>query len=109
MSMKERQGWVRGMLTGIPNSAPPPPQVPDNVVHLPQPDINERLLRIRVLDQELMSIAIDMDRLALKFNTVRAELLREREFVLEKLRIENIKNAEFAHHPPEVELLEQGP
>lgn len=100
---KPRSKWG-SILAGVPHSEPPA----DNVVHLSPPDINERLKRIRALDQKLMSYAIDMDRMAMKFNTLREELLREREGVLEALRAENIKNSEYAHNPPEVELLESG-
>jgi len=35
--MRERQGWVKGMLTGIPNSTQPPP----NIVQLPAKGFDE--------------------------------------------------------------------
>lgn len=98
---------IRSLLAGIPKSEPRPSPPSDNVVHLPRLEVTERFKRIRVLDQQLMDTAIEIDRLAMKFNSIRAELMRERAEVIEDLKHENVI-AEYAHVPPEVAMMDKG-
>lgn len=104
--MKQRSGWYNGLLSRVPNSEPPPLQ--DNIVQLPRPNLDDRAARIRDLDAALMNVAIEIDRLGLKFNTIRADLMRERAAMLNELKESGIKG-EFVHVPPEAEFLETGP
>lgn len=107
MNDQPRSKWA-SLLSGVPRSVPPPPSAPGNVVHLPRPSLDARAERIRSLDNQLMDIAIDIDRLGLRFNTIRDELMRERESILTDLKETGIKG-EFVHIPPEAERLKPGP
>ena len=105
-------GWVRSFINRAQAAEAPPP-VPhdrDNVVQLPieAPDLDDRAAKIRKLDAKLMSIAIDIDRLGLQFNSVRDELMRERAAILEDLKAEGIMG-QYAHTPPKAEFLDQAP
>lgn len=105
-------GWVRSFINRAQAAEAPHPVPPDrdNVVQLPigTPDLDDRKLKIRNLDAKLMSIAIDIDRLGLQFNSVRDELMREREAFLNDLKDEGVIS-HYAHTPPKAEFLEPAP
>lgn len=112
MSEERSTGWVQSFISrapasGKPAPSKPPPPHPDNVVQMPRPSLDDRTRRLRSLDQQLMDIAIEMDRLGMQFNAIREDLMRERALFLDELKVENVKAA-FTHEPPEVELLGPG-
>ena len=99
---KPRSKWG-SILAGVPRSEPQT----GNVVHLPKPNLDERAKRLHALDNQLMDIAIEMDRMAMRYGTLREEVMRERADFLEALKDSGIKG-EFVRTPPAVEMVEPG-
>jgi hypothetical protein len=96
--MSTRRWWNQ-----TPNSEPGFMHAPGNVARMPTPNLDDFEKRIRQLEGELIGIGTEIDRLGMKFNSVRDQLVQVREQMANRLKESGIK-AEFMTTFPEIDM-----
>ena len=99
MTEAKRTRWA-GILSGVPKSEPP---ITGTVVEHPSSTLDQMERRVRDLENELVVVTADLERLGLKYMTLRGTLMHAQAAFCERLKDSGIK-AEPVRVPPALEM-----
>lgn len=92
-------GRMRDILVGVPRTG----EAAADVVQHPTASLDAQARRIREVEGLLVEATAELSRAGLRYNTLRADLIRARQQFCEQLKDSGIK-AEYVSMPPELEL-----
>ena len=99
MTEIKRTRWA-GILSGVPRSEPPDT---GTVVEHPSSTLDQMERRVRDLENELVVVTADLERLGLKYMTLRETLMHAQTAFCDRLKDSGIK-AEPVRIPPALEM-----
>jgi len=88
---------MRDILSGVPKSEPA------DVVEHPSSNLNAMESRIRDIENELVTVTADLERLGLKYNSLRDTLIKSQLTLCDRLKDSGIR-AEPVRIPPALEM-----
>jgi len=99
MTEIKRTRWA-GILSGVPKSEP---QETGTVVEHPSSTLDQMERRVRDIENELVVVTADLERLGLKYMTLRETLMHAQTAFCDRLKDSGIK-AEPVRIPPALEM-----
>jgi hypothetical protein len=94
---------IMGSIGSILSRVPVTAEEPDNVVEHPSSTLDQMERRVRDLENELVVVTADLERLGLKYMTLRDTLIHAQTAFCERLKDSGIK-AEPVRVPPALEM-----